>query len=96
MHRSKGKSGHLILKADHNKEQKMPEERGQNQVSAVIKTVTDLVQVLSIQITVMTTGWKRNQCEKEQEKGSRNGQWTEPPRVATPLEAVLHTVLYSR
>lgn len=74
----------------------MPEERGQNQISAVIKTVTDLVQVLSIQIIVMSTGWNRNQYGKKQGKGDKNGQWTEPVCVTTRLEAVLHAFLYSR
>lgn len=74
----------------------MPEERGQNQISAVIKTVTGLVQVLSIRITVMSTGWNRNQYGKEQEKGSKKGQWTESVCVTTTLETVLHTILYSR
>lgn len=49
----KGKSGHLILKAGNKKGQKM---QGQNKISAVIKTVTDLVDFLFIQIKVMSTG----------------------------------------
>lgn len=72
--RPKGKSGHLILKADNKKEQKMPKESGQNQISAVITSGIDLVQVLSIQITVISTGQNRNQHENEQERENENRQ----------------------
>lgn len=49
----KGKSRHLTLKAGNKKGQKM---QGQNQISAVIKIVTDSVDFLFIQIKVMSTG----------------------------------------
>lgn len=49
----KKKSGHLILKADNKKGQKM---QGQNQIAVVIKIVTDSVDFLFIQIKVMSTG----------------------------------------
>jgi len=39
----------------------------------VIKTVTDLVHILSIQITMMSVGWNKNQYKKEQEREDENG-----------------------
>lgn len=54
----KGRSGHLILKADNKKELKM---QGQNQTSAAIKTVDDPVDSLFKQIKVMSMRQNKNQ-----------------------------------
>lgn len=56
--RPKGRSGHLILKADNKKELKM---QGQNQISSAIKTIGDPVDSLFIEIKVMNMRQNKNQ-----------------------------------